>query len=85
MVVLSVIFQKYSIELAVDEWATDDEVAQMSIKDKKALYKKAKDKAKQTIRGASSRLTLKLHTSEGGEEGRREIREFCGLAYKDRD
>jgi len=27
IVVLSVIFQRYSLELAVDEWATDDEVA----------------------------------------------------------
>jgi cytochrome P450 len=57
----SVILQNYSVELAVDEWATDDEVAKMSIEEKKTLYKKAQDKARQTVRAASSRLTLKLH------------------------
>lgn len=57
----SVIFQNYSVELAVDEWATDDEVPKLSIEGKKTLYKKAQDKARQTVRGASSRLTLKLH------------------------
>jgi hypothetical protein len=61
MAVLSVIFQNYSVELAVDEWATDGEVTKMSIEEKKTLYQKAQDKARQTIRGASSRLTKKLH------------------------
>ena len=39
----------------------DDEVAKISIEEKKTLYEKAQNKARQTIRGASSRLTLKLH------------------------
>jgi hypothetical protein len=56
-----VIFQKYSIELAVDEWATDDEVAKMPDEEKRKLYKQAQDKARKTIRGATTQITLKLH------------------------
>ncbi|KAK2625090.1 hypothetical protein QTJ16_005459 [Diplocarpon rosae] len=59
--ILSVVFQKYSIELAVDEWATDDEVAEMTDSEKKELYKRAQEKARQTIRKATSVITLKLH------------------------
>jgi cytochrome P450 len=61
MAVLATIFQKYSIELAVDEWATDDEVSRMSQEEKIALYKKAQEKANATLRTATSRITLKLH------------------------
>ncbi|QSZ36489.1 hypothetical protein DSL72_006369 [Monilinia vaccinii-corymbosi] len=61
MGVLAVIFQKYSIELAVDEWATDEEVSRMSVEEKKELYSKAQKKARETIRGATSLITLKLH------------------------
>ncbi|KAK0106956.1 hypothetical protein ONS95_003671 [Cadophora gregata] len=65
MGVLSVIFQKYSIELAVDEWANDDEVARMTNEEKKELYKKAQDKARRTIRTATTLITLKLHEAPG--------------------
>jgi cytochrome P450 len=61
MAVLAVIFQNYSIELAVDEWATDDEVAKMSNEEKRELYSRAQQKAKQTIRSATTLITLKLH------------------------
>jgi len=59
--VLAVIFHKYSIELAVDEWASDEEVARMSVEEKRELYGKAQAKARETIRGATTLLTLKLH------------------------
>jgi cytochrome P450 len=62
MAVLATIFQKYSIELAVDEWATDDEVAGMSQEEKKALYRKAQEKANTTLRSATTVITLKLQT-----------------------
>ncbi|KAH8893390.1 cytochrome P450 [Thozetella sp. PMI_491] len=58
---LAVVFQKCSIELAVDEWATDDEVARMGPEEKLAVYLKAQEKGRQTIREATSILTLKLH------------------------
>ena len=61
MAVLATIFQKYSVELAVDEWASDEEVAKMSVEERKKLYKRAQDKARETIRGASTVITLKLH------------------------
>ncbi|KAI9649461.1 hypothetical protein NHQ30_002037 [Ciborinia camelliae] len=61
MGVLAVIFQKYSIELAVDEWATDDEVSRMTAEEKRGLYSKAQESARETIRGATTLITLKLH------------------------
>jgi cytochrome P450 len=64
MAVLAVIFQKYSIELAVDKWATDEEVEKMSRQEKIDLYMKARQKAQALIRTASTRITLKLHEGE---------------------
>jgi cytochrome P450 len=58
---LAVLFQKYSIELAVDEWASDEEVAGMSVEERKKVYEKARAKSRDTIRQATSMLTLKLH------------------------
>jgi len=57
---LAVIFQKYSVELAVDEWATDEEVTKMTDDQKKELYKKAQLKARETLATASTVITLKL-------------------------
>jgi cytochrome P450 len=59
--VLAVIFQKYSIELAVDEWASDAEVEAMGQEQRRAVYGKAQDKSRDTVRQAISVLTLKLH------------------------
>lgn len=59
--VLAVIFQKYSIELAVDEWASDAEVEAMSEEQRRAVYGKAQAKSRDTVRQAISVLTLKLH------------------------
>lgn len=58
---LAVLFQKYSIELAVDEWASDEEVAGMTPQQRKEVYEKARTKSRETIRQATSMLTLKLH------------------------
>jgi hypothetical protein len=62
MAVLAVIFQQYSIELAVDEWASDEEVWRMSEQEKRKLYKNAQNKARQTMRGATSLITLRLRS-----------------------
>lgn len=59
------IFQKYSVELAVDEWATDDEVAKTSDEQRRKVYKKAQDKARRTIRSATTHITLGLHEDPG--------------------
>ncbi|KAB5525756.1 cytochrome P450 [Coniochaeta sp. 2T2.1] len=58
---LAVVFQKYSVELAVDEWASDEEVEKMGVEERRKLYKKAQDKCRATLRKATSMLTLKLH------------------------
>lgn len=65
MAVLAVIFQTYSIELAVDEWATDDEVTKMNDTEREAIYRKAQEKSRGILRSASSRITLKLHEPPG--------------------
>jgi Cytochrome P450 len=59
--VLAVIFQKYSIELAVDDWASDEEVAKMSPAERRAVYARAQERSRQLLREADSVLTLKLH------------------------
>ncbi|TVY78334.1 Cytochrome P450 4c21 [Lachnellula suecica] len=61
----AVIFQAYSIELAVDKWATDEEVERMSDSEKRLLYKKAQDAARSKLREASSIITLKLQGGSG--------------------
>ncbi|CAK7220772.1 hypothetical protein SBRCBS47491_004300 [Sporothrix bragantina] len=58
---LAVLFQRYSIELAVDDWATDKEVAAMDDTARHALYGKAQKRSRQTLRSATTILTLKLH------------------------
>ncbi len=59
--VLAVIFQRYSIELAVDEWAADAEIEAMVSEERREVYRKAQEKSRHTIRQANSVLTLKLH------------------------
>ncbi|AEO63476.1 4d5276ab-6fbf-45e8-b7dd-1188ee630c2f [Thermothielavioides terrestris] len=59
--VLAVIFQRYSIELAVDDWASDEQVAAMGPAERRALYRRAQARSTETIRQADSVLTLKLH------------------------
>lgn len=58
---LAVLFQKYSVELAVDEWVSDEVVDKMGDDGKRAVYEQARRKARETCREASSLLTLKLH------------------------
>ncbi|KAM0255475.1 hypothetical protein ACHAQJ_005702 [Trichoderma viride] len=58
---LAVIFRSYSMELAVDEWATPEQVDQLSREERARIYKKAQDKSRWTVGQATSRLTLNLH------------------------
>ncbi|KAL5629717.1 hypothetical protein BROUX41_001323 [Berkeleyomyces rouxiae] len=61
MAAMAVVFQKYSIELAVDEWATDIQVGMMTREQKTAVYKKAQAKFGETMKECRSIITLKLH------------------------
>lgn len=60
---MAVLFQRYSVELAVDKWASDEEVEKMTTDERRALYEKATIKSRETVRQATSLLTLKLHGS----------------------
>ncbi|KAK3903228.1 cytochrome P450 [Staphylotrichum tortipilum] len=59
--VLAVIFQGYSIELDVGEWAGEKEVEGMGAEERREVYRKAQEKSRAVIREADSILTLKLH------------------------
>ncbi|KAI1425807.1 cytochrome P450 [Xylaria sp. FL1777] len=58
------IFQKYSIENAVDDWASNDEVARMDQSQKETLYKKALQRSRNIIASSEARVTLKIHSGE---------------------
>lgn len=64
MAALAVIFRNYSVELAVDEWASQEQVEQMSREERARIYKKAQDKSRSTVGQATSRLTLNLHDGQ---------------------
>lgn len=57
---LAVLFKDYSVELAVDEWASEEDLAKMEKSEMAEIYWKARDKRDKIISGASSLLTLKL-------------------------
>ncbi|KAK0652196.1 cytochrome P450 [Cercophora newfieldiana] len=62
---LPAIFQKYSVELAVDDWATDEEVAKMSPEEKRKLYGKAEERCEKFIEEETSAIiTLKFHNGQ---------------------
>ena len=58
--VLAAVFQEYSVELDVQEWASDEEVKRMSREQKRDVYAKAVKKAKETIRKSDIIITLRL-------------------------
>jgi cytochrome P450 len=59
---LAVIFQRYSVELAVDDFVgSDEELERMGAGERRAVYKRAQEKSRRVIREADSVLTLKLH------------------------
>ncbi|KAK2745042.1 hypothetical protein FQN55_006399 [Onygenales sp. PD_40] len=58
---LAVVFRKYSIELAVDEWATDEEVSVMDKGEMARVYRRAQDKCRETIGRSWTIITLGLH------------------------
>lgn len=53
---LAVLFQRYSVELAVDE-----DVEGLGDEEKREVYNRARTKSRETMRKATSLLTLKLH------------------------
>ena len=64
--VLTAIFHKYSVELDVSEWASDDEVAKMGVAEKKAIYQKAAVRAEEVLQRCEQR-TITLQMLPGDE------------------
>ena len=61
MAALSVLFQKYSVELAVEEWVSDEEVSHMNTEQRKRVYEKAQQACESKMSRAYSLITLKMH------------------------
>ena len=57
---IAVIFKTYSAELDVSEWASDAEVEQMGKDERRALYEKAKAKARKLISESETIITLQM-------------------------
>lgn len=57
----AVIFTQYSVELAVDEWATDEQLENMTEQEREAVWKKAADRAWWLVKNkTASIITLQL-------------------------
>jgi cytochrome P450 len=57
---LAAIFSQYSVELAVDRYATDAEVDKMDQKERRQVWEKAAQEATRLIRGSTSMITLQM-------------------------
>ena len=63
--VLAAIFQKYSVELDVSEWASDEEVVRMEAAEKKAIYQKVAIRAESILRRCEQRtITLQMRPGD---------------------
>ena len=63
--VLTAIFQKYSVELDVSEWASDEEVARMGTAEKRAVYQKAMIRAESVLKRCEQRtITLQMRPGD---------------------
>lgn len=61
LAVLAVIFREYSVELAVDEWAGDDEVAGMDEVGRRKVWEKAAERARWLMKyGMMSMITIQM-------------------------
>ncbi|KAH6985792.1 cytochrome P450 [Ilyonectria sp. MPI-CAGE-AT-0026] len=60
IVALAVLFRSHSLELAVDEWSSDDEISSMTREEKASVYKMAQNSSRAKMGRAMSVLTLKL-------------------------
>ncbi|MCJ1430816.1 hypothetical protein MMC27_000166 [Xylographa pallens] len=66
LVVLAVVFSQYSVELAVDEWASDAEVERMDAAERRAVWEKAKRRTAEKMRGLESIITLQMRREKVG-------------------
>ena len=65
LTVLAVIFSQYSVELAVDQWATDEEVEKMSVEERRKVWEKARREVERLMRdGMASIFTLQMRNGK---------------------
>lgn len=57
---LAVLLREYSVELAVDEWASDEKVLEMGGGERRVVYERARARRDDVVGRARSLLTLKL-------------------------
>lgn len=62
--VLTAIFQRYSVELDVSDWTTDEELEPMDFEERKKVYKRAVESAEKVI-GNVEQLTITLQMRKG--------------------
>ncbi|KAK8908431.1 hypothetical protein QC760_002809 [Botrytis cinerea] len=60
MAALAVIFKVWSVELDVRKWASDEEIEKMNFGDRRVVYEKAMDSARQLIKKSETIITLKM-------------------------
>ena len=61
LAVIALIFSQYSVELAVDEWASDEEVEKMDMAQRRVVWEKARNQARQQMgKGMRSRITIRI-------------------------
>jgi cytochrome P450 len=61
LAVLAVIFNHYSVELAVDDWATDEEVEKMDMQARRVVWEKARQRARWLMReGMGVIITMQM-------------------------
>lgn len=61
---LAVIFSQYSVELAVDEYATDEEVEALDQAGRRLVWEQAAREASRLIRGSSTIITLQMRQGQ---------------------
>ena len=64
LAVLAAIFRDYSVELAVDQWASDEEVARMGEAERRAVWEKARDEVLRMMR-VNMLMTITLQLRDG--------------------
>jgi cytochrome P450 len=62
--VLSALFYKYSVELDVSEWASDEEVAKMGKEERRKVYGMAVERAEMLIRRSEQVITVQMRVGD---------------------
>ncbi|KAH6721937.1 cytochrome P450 monooxygenase-like protein [Leptodontidium sp. MPI-SDFR-AT-0119] len=76
---LAAIFQTYTLELDVRDWASDVQIAEMDEEEREMVYERARERARKMIFGSRSEIFLKMRGSVGVRFLRRGGERFRGI------